>query len=81
MVASSYRLNCGEYSFTYKATWAGQEEGVKVLRRVMQRAAERAAADHRGRRGTGGETSGGHRLSLAGGGATLPVASPLIRVS
>ncbi len=32
-----YGLDCGEYSFKYIATWAGQEDGVKVLRRVMQR--------------------------------------------
>ena len=37
MVATHYGLDCGEYSFTYIATWAGQEDGVKVLRRVMQR--------------------------------------------
>ena len=32
-----YGLDCGGYSFKYIATWAGQEDGVKVLRRVMQR--------------------------------------------
>ncbi len=32
-----YGLNCGEYSFTYNATWADREDGVKVLRGVMQR--------------------------------------------
>ena len=37
VVATHYGLDCGEYSFKYIATWAGQEDGVKVLRRVMQR--------------------------------------------
>ena len=36
-MASYYRLDCGEYSFNYIATWAGQEDGIKVLRHVMQR--------------------------------------------
>jgi hypothetical protein len=37
VVALHYGLDCGGYSFKYIATWAGQEDGVKVLRRVMQR--------------------------------------------
>ena len=37
VVATHYDLDCGEYSFKYIATWAGQDDGVKILRRVMQR--------------------------------------------
>ncbi len=32
-----YGLDCGGYSFKYIAMWTGQEDGMKVLRRVMQR--------------------------------------------
>ena len=37
MVATRYGLDCGKYSFKYIATWAGTEDGVKVLLRVMVR--------------------------------------------
>jgi antirestriction protein ArdC len=37
VVSQHYGLDCGDYSFKYIASWCESEDGVKVIRRVMQR--------------------------------------------